>query len=106
VLERPIDGRLCPAGFLSDHETRSEARRMTSDPSDPPVVHDRDAQLEAALIAEFLARKGQTLETLRNLPPDQALTLLKEASSYASGRLAEIESRAHLQHDLHGTPDK
>ena len=79
---------------------------MTSDPSDPPVVHDRDASLETALIAEFLARKGQTLETLRDLPSDQALTLLEDASSYASGRLAEIEARAHLQHDLHGAPDK
>ena len=79
---------------------------MISDPSDPPVLHDRDAQLEATLIAEFLARGGHTLETLRDLPPDQALALLKDASSFASGRLAEIVSRAHLQHDLHGVPEK
>ena len=79
---------------------------MTTNPSDPPALHDRDAQLEVALIAEFLGRRGHTLETLHDLPPDQALALLKDASSFASGRLAEIESRAHLQHDLHGVPEK
>jgi hypothetical protein len=78
---------------------------MTIDPSDPPAMHDRDAQLESALIAEYLARKGHTLESVHALPADQAAVLLKQASAFASGRLSEVESRAHLQHDLHGAPE-
>ena len=35
------------------------------------------------------------------LPPDQAKTLLEAASTYAAGRLAEFEARAHYVHEIH-----
>jgi hypothetical protein len=78
---------------------------MATDDADAMRFHDRDAQLERALMTDFLARKGHTFESVHALPADQATALLKEASAYASGRLTEVESRAHLQHDLHGVPE-
>ena len=59
------------------------------------------AQLERAFIEEFLHGRGQHLNTLKSLPLEQATALMKEASAYASGRLSEVETRAHLVDDLH-----
>jgi hypothetical protein len=63
------------------------------------------AQMELAFIKEFLERRGYSLTTLRELPHEQADRLLKEASVYASGKLTEVESRAHYVHDVHGDAD-
>jgi len=59
------------------------------------------AQLERTFIEEYLHARGQHLNTLKNLPRDQANALMKEASAYASGKLTEVETRAHLVGDLH-----
>jgi hypothetical protein len=59
------------------------------------------AQLERGFIEEFLHGRGQHLNTLKSLPLEQANALMKEASAYASGRLSEVETRAHLVDDLH-----
>ena len=59
------------------------------------------AQLERAFIEEYLHGQGQHLNTLNTLPREQATALMKEASAYASGRLTEVETRAHLVDDLH-----
>ena len=59
------------------------------------------AQLERAFIEEYLHGRGQHLNTLKSLPLEQANALMKEASAYASGRLTEVETRAHLVEDLH-----
>jgi hypothetical protein len=59
------------------------------------------AQLERAFIDEFLRQHGHTPATLAALPTIDAHDLLKAASSYASGRLAELEARAHYVRDLH-----
>jgi hypothetical protein len=59
------------------------------------------AQLERAFIEEYLHGRGQHLNTLKSLPLEQANALMKEASAYASGRLTEVETRAHLVDDLH-----
>lgn len=64
---------------------------------------DPVARLERAFIAEFLERHGHTLATVRQLPPEEANALLKEASVYASGRLTEVEARAHFVSDIHDT---
>ena len=62
------------------------------------------AQLERAFIAEFLQGRGYGLATVHELPDKQAQALMKEASMYASGKLSEVESRAHLIDDLHNGP--
>jgi len=59
------------------------------------------AQLERAFIEEYLHGRGQHLNTLNTLPQEQANALMKGASAYASGRLSELETRAHLVGDLH-----
>ena len=65
---------------------------------------DPQAQLELTLISEFLQRHGYTLATLHELPEDQAAAIYKQATLYASGRLTEVESRAHYVDDMHHGP--
>jgi len=67
---------------------------------DVPTRHDLTAQLEQALIQEFFERRGLTDAELRKLPESERHALAREASSYASARLAEVESRAHYVHEL------
>ena len=68
---------------------------------DGPAAEDPLAQLERAFIEEFLQRHGQSLSTVHQLPHEETMKLLKEASLYASGRLTEVESRAHYVSDMH-----
>ena len=72
---------------------------MSSDRSES--IGEPLAQLEIAFIEEYLLSRGHHLNTLRDLPVEQANALMKEASAYASGRLTEVETRAHLVEDLH-----
>lgn len=65
------------------------------------AVDDRHAALERMLIDEFLESRGHTRQSVGELPPPQATTLMSAASRYASLRLAEIESRAHYVEDIH-----
>jgi hypothetical protein len=56
--------------------------------------------LECALMDEFLAERGHTLQSVGRLPLPERRELLRGAASYATLRLAEIEARAHLVNDL------
>ncbi len=58
--------------------------------------------LERTLINEYLQRKGYKSDDLHLLPKDEARQLLSEASSYASLKLAEVESRAQFRKDIRG----
>ena len=58
------------------------------------------AELEKSLISEYLKRKGYTKESLNKLPEDEAYRIIVEASTYASGKLAEIENRARYTQNL------
>ena len=69
--------------------------------SDEPIQVDPEAQLERAFIAEFLARRGQTMSTVLQLPLPEREALMAEASVYASARLCEVDARAHYVHDIH-----
>jgi hypothetical protein len=72
---------------------------------DDNEVADPGAHLEQAFIAEYLESVGHSLASLHELPKEKAAELLKQASRYASGKLTEVESRAHLVHDLHHVKD-
>jgi hypothetical protein len=72
---------------------------------DTPRSEDPHAQLERAFIEEYLRSRQHSLETVRQLPPDEAGLLLQQASVFASGRLTEVESRAHLVDELHRAPE-
>ncbi len=66
-----------------------------------PIMEDMHAGLEKSLIETYLKGKGYTLEDLKKLPEPEAKQLMKEASVYASGKLAELEERAHFLQELH-----
>ena len=66
------------------------------------ALEDPLGQLERAFIEEFVRREGHDPLMLHELPESQRHALLKDASTYASGKLTEVESRAHFVHDIHG----
>ena len=66
-----------------------------------PIMEDMHADLERSLIEAYLKGKGFSLEDLKRLPEAEAKQLMKEASVYASGKLAELEERAHFLQELH-----
>jgi hypothetical protein len=66
-----------------------------------PVVQEPEAALERLYIEQYLRQQGHTLQSLHALPKKEAERLMVEASTYASGRLAEVETRAHFLRDLH-----
>ncbi len=67
----------------------------------PPLTEDIHAFLEKTLIEAYLKGKGFTPEDLKNLPEAESKQLMREASTYASGRLAEVEVKAHFMQELH-----
>lgn len=73
--------------------------------SDEPesVMQEPEAVLERMYIEEYLRQKGHTLQSVHALPKQEAERLMVEASTYASGRLAEVETRAHFVQDIHGS---
>jgi hypothetical protein len=79
---------------------------MSSELSDAVPLSDRFAQLERAFIDEFLRLQGYDYVTLNTLSDVQRHAMLTSASTYAATKLAEIESRAHYIHDIHGTAQK
>jgi hypothetical protein len=73
---------------------------IETNPLQPPL-----GNLERMLIDEFLRVRGVDLEALDKLSESERHELLAEASSYASTRLTEIESRSHFVQELHGAQD-
>ena len=61
--------------------------------------------LERKFIVEYLAARGLSQDRLAALPQEEAKILMREACRYASLKLAEIESRAHLRESIH-LPDR
>jgi hypothetical protein len=74
------------------------------DNADAPRHQPPFGQLERTIIDEFLRRRGYDPEHLSALPDAERDAVLKEASIYASAKLAEVESRSHLLDELHGSP--
>lgn len=56
--------------------------------------------LEKNLIRSYLEEKGYKPEDLKQLPQEEARQLMLEACRYASFKLAEVESRAHMRHEI------
>ena len=72
--------------------------------ADAPRNQPPFGRLERTIIDDFLRRRGYDPDHLAALPHAERDALLKEASIYASARLAEVESRSHLLDELHGSP--
>jgi hypothetical protein len=69
---------------------------------DTRAMEDQTAHLELALMEQFIRARGYDPAKLGELPVDERERLQKQASAHAAGKLAEIESRAHFIHELHG----
>ena len=65
-----------------------------------PLTEDIHAFLEKTLIETYLKGKGFSFEALQKLPKEEARQIMKEASTYASSKLAEVEVRARLMQEL------
>jgi hypothetical protein len=59
------------------------------------------AQLEQALIDEFVRARGYDPLKLAALPEQEREQLLTQASVHASAKLAEVEAKSHLIHEIH-----
>jgi hypothetical protein len=75
---------------------------MSARQTDTSALEDPLSQLERAFIEEFVRREGHDPLMLHDLPEPLRHALLKDASTYAAGKLTEVESRAHFVHDIHG----
>lgn len=73
------------------------------DDSDSFVLEDKQADLARSLIEERLQSLGYSLNTICELPPEEAKRIMIDASVYASVKLAEVEDKAHFVHSIHGT---
>jgi hypothetical protein len=58
-------------------------------------------ELERALIETFIHARGFDVRTLADLPEQARTALLREASTHASAKLAEIEAKSHYLHEIH-----
>ena len=63
---------------------------------------DPQAGLERSFIEAYLESKGYHPQDLQHLPKKLARQLRIEASIYASNKLAEVETRSRLVHEIHG----
>jgi hypothetical protein len=78
---------------------------MTRNESDTNRLQPPLGALERTLIDEFLRSRGLDQEAVERLSEASRHALMVEASTYASARLTEIESRSHFVHELHGAQD-
>ena len=58
------------------------------------------SSLERKLIKEFLLKEGYRPSDLKDLPREQAKSLMVAACRYASLKLAEVESRARMREGI------
>ncbi len=76
----------------------------TTNGGDTAPIEEPLAELERRLMSEFVAAAGHDLHSLLVRHDEEAKKLLAEASLYAAGKLAEVESRSHYLRKLHGEP--
>ncbi len=69
------------------------------------VVEDKCAQLESALIEEYLHKRGYTLSTLHQLPEEEARRLRTEICLAVSVMLEEMKDKEQLVQALHGASE-
>jgi hypothetical protein len=88
------------SGIRQNRRTPRPGEAMTATYSGVRPMEDPEGRLELALIEEFLLGQGYDPRGLDALPEDQRRHVLGEASVYASGKLAEIQSRALYVHEM------
>lgn len=69
-------------------------------------MEDPERMLEEEFVAQYLKSKGYTLETARKLPAEEFKKLMIEANTYAASKVAEVENRARIVHEIHGVSEE
>jgi len=64
------------------------------------ITEGPQSALERQYIEEFLHEKGHSLQSLRDLPEHERPELLRAACTYASLKLAEVESRSRFRQEI------
>jgi hypothetical protein len=78
----------------------SNRNRTAESPIAPS--EERKGALERHFIEQYLREKGHTLQSILALAEEESERLLAAASKYASGRLAEMETRARFVRVIRG----
>jgi hypothetical protein len=66
-------------------------------------MEDPTAKLERMYVEEYLKTKGHTWKSVHALSEMERKRILTEASTYASVKLAEVEGKAKVVDELHGS---
>jgi len=74
---------------------------MGTPETNPDTGEGPQSALERKYIQEYLFNKGINPEKFGQLTKEEQHQLMREASQYASLKLAEVESRAKFRHDIH-----
>ncbi|MSP14102.1 MAG: hypothetical protein EXR62_14245 [Chloroflexi bacterium] len=75
---------------------------MNKENTAQPLLEEQNAKLGRMFIEEYLMQKSLTWDIVKHLPEEEAKSIMVDASTYASIKLAEVEDRARLIHKLHG----
>lgn len=67
---------------------------------EPCMSEGPQSALEKQLVEDYLVSKGYTKERLQHLPQEVVKMLMKEACTYASLKLAELESKSKFREDI------
>jgi hypothetical protein len=59
-----------------------------------------ESALEKQLVEDYLKSKGYRREDLHKMPEEQARELMREACTYASLKLAELESKSQFREEI------
>lgn len=68
--------------------------------SEESIRDGPQSAMERTLLEEYLQSKGYSFKDLCNLPEEKAKILMIEACKYASLKLAQMESTAHVRESI------
>lgn len=68
--------------------------------SEESIRDGPQSKMEKTLLEEYLRSKGYSFKDLCNLPEEKAKILMIEACKYASLKLAQLESTAHVRESI------
>lgn len=69
------------------------------------LMDDPERKLENEFVLEYVHSRGYTLEQARRLPPDEFKKLMTDANTYAAIHVAEVENRARMVGEIHGSTE-
>ena len=66
-------------------------------------MQDPVEKLEKMYLDDFLRSKGYTWQSVNALPENERKKILTAASTYVGLKMAEVEGKARISDELHGT---